>query len=333
MAFDAFLRQTFPGVRITSGRRDPNSPLGRANPRSWHNQGKAWDTAPIEGMDFKDYVSRIGQDYNILEARDEVTNPSRHATGPHWHVAVGDRKEKPPVNNLASLLQGQPQLPQQQPTGLAGLLQQNQIGDPTAMPSLPETPQVKLKAFDKGGNGWQIMGLIGDALQTAGGGRGTYAPAMMDIREREELGRQKLAELMAQREQKQADRAAALEDWQFKEQYQRENPQPTQMTETERLIEAAATLPDDDPKKAMILRALRGSAYDPAVYQPKEDYSVAGRLKVKTTAPGKAPSGGGGTKSITSTARAKYISEAQAAIGRGADPAKVKARLLEMGVQ
>lgn len=233
MSFADYLAQTFPGVRITSGRRDPNSRLGRANPRSWHNQGRAWDTAPVEGLTYEQYVDRIKQDgWDVLEARDEVNNPSRHATGPHWHVAVGGRKE-PQVNGLASLFGQRPnyQTPPynpgvQQPQGLAELLGQGAI-----QPQLPEltAPQANLPkpgAFAKGGKGWQIMGIIGDALQAMGGGQGTYMPAMMDIREREELGRQKLAELMAAREAKQADREAALQDWQLKQEYERNNPAP-----------------------------------------------------------------------------------------------------------
>src|SRR3546814_17694082 len=55
-------------------------------------------------------------------------------------------------------------------------------------------------AFAKGGKGWQIMGIIGDALQAAGGGRPTYAPAMMERQQLETEGRQRLQQLMAHRE-------------------------------------------------------------------------------------------------------------------------------------
>ena len=79
--FDEYLQRQFPGVRVTSGRRDPNSALGRANPRSWHNRGMEWDTAPIEGLSYDQYVDRIKKDgWNVLEARDVVKNPSAHAT-------------------------------------------------------------------------------------------------------------------------------------------------------------------------------------------------------------------------------------------------------------
>ena len=78
----------FPGIEVTQVRRDPNSDLGRANPESYHNFGNnAVDVRPIPGMTFEEYVQTI-QDagFELIEARDEVNNPSAHATGPHWHV-------------------------------------------------------------------------------------------------------------------------------------------------------------------------------------------------------------------------------------------------------
>jgi hypothetical protein len=50
----------------------------------------AVDIAPIPGMTFSQYLARIrGAGHKIIEARDEVKNPSGHATGPHWHVVIG----------------------------------------------------------------------------------------------------------------------------------------------------------------------------------------------------------------------------------------------------
>jgi hypothetical protein len=85
-------RTLFPGVRVTQVRRDPNSALGRANPSSWHTRsGGAVDVAPIPGMTFESYVQRYRDaGYQIIEARDEVRNPSGHATGPHWHIVLGE---------------------------------------------------------------------------------------------------------------------------------------------------------------------------------------------------------------------------------------------------
>ena len=78
----------YPGVEVTQVHRDPNSDLGKANTKSWHNVGnKAVDVRPIPGMTFEEYVQGI-QDagFELIEARDEVNDPSPWATGPHWHV-------------------------------------------------------------------------------------------------------------------------------------------------------------------------------------------------------------------------------------------------------
>ena len=87
----AVIEDIFPGVHVTDNTRDPNSALGRANPDSWHNRsGGAVDVRPIPGMTFDQFVGRIRQSgYSIIEQRDEVKNPSGHATGPHWHVVLG----------------------------------------------------------------------------------------------------------------------------------------------------------------------------------------------------------------------------------------------------
>jgi hypothetical protein len=84
-------RSIFPDIEVTQVRRDPNSSLGKKNPKSWHNKsGAAVDAKPIPGMTFSEYVKRYRDaGYTILEARDEVKNPSGHATGPHWHVVLG----------------------------------------------------------------------------------------------------------------------------------------------------------------------------------------------------------------------------------------------------
>ena len=188
MGFGDYLCIAFPGVRITSSKRDPNSALGRANPKSFHNVGMAWDVAPIPGMTFDQYKSRVEQDgWNVREAIDEVKNPSKHATGPHWHMAVDGRKEQQPMG-LASLMQNNPaiQSPQQflqqppQSPSLASYLQApltNEVMQPAQMPNpsagfveMNPLPGVKPSTFGQGGKGWQIMGIIGDALHAYGSG-------------------------------------------------------------------------------------------------------------------------------------------------------------------
>jgi len=78
----------FPGVVITDTVRDPRSALGRANPNSYHISGHAIDVRAIPGLTFEQYVDRLkSAGVNIVEAIDEYKHPSKHATGPHWHVA------------------------------------------------------------------------------------------------------------------------------------------------------------------------------------------------------------------------------------------------------
>lgn len=78
----------FPDAVITDAERDPNSALGQANPDSYHVQGDgAVDVRPIPGVTFEEFISKLkSEGYEIIEAIDEVNNPSGHATGPHWHV-------------------------------------------------------------------------------------------------------------------------------------------------------------------------------------------------------------------------------------------------------
>lgn len=93
----AIVQGLFPEARITQVRRDPNSALGRANPSSYHNRtAAAVDVAPIPGMTFDQFIGRIRDaGHSIIESRDEVANPSSHATGPHWHVVIGRRSDAP----------------------------------------------------------------------------------------------------------------------------------------------------------------------------------------------------------------------------------------------
>lgn len=64
---------------------------------------------------------------------------------------------------------------------------------PMKDPAMP--PAIKPKAWGKGGKAWKILGIIGDALQTAGGGRATYMPAMLDLQEKVDAERKWQAQL------------------------------------------------------------------------------------------------------------------------------------------
>ena len=89
------VQKLFPGVQVTSSYRPAGTKLkgGQTNDKSWHTQSHAAvDIAPIKGMTFEQYVERLeGAGYGIIEKRDEVNNPSKYSTGPHWHVVLGGR--------------------------------------------------------------------------------------------------------------------------------------------------------------------------------------------------------------------------------------------------
>jgi hypothetical protein len=84
------IESIFPDAKVTEWRRDPKSKLGKANPKSWHNHSRAAvDVKPIPGLSFGAFIDRIkAEGYKIVEKRDEVTNPSKHSTGPHWHTVL-----------------------------------------------------------------------------------------------------------------------------------------------------------------------------------------------------------------------------------------------------
>ena len=102
------VKSLFPTARITSTKRSPMSKLGRANPRSYHNIGKAIDIAPIPGVKFKDYLTSVKNSFReagieIVEAIEEVgKGRSKHATGDHWHIAYSAPKSAPKAPEKAT---------------------------------------------------------------------------------------------------------------------------------------------------------------------------------------------------------------------------------------
>lgn len=99
----AVTESLFPGVRVTSNYRDPNDPLSKANPKSWHTKSRgAVDVAPIKGMTFEQYVQRYRDaGYSIIEAKNEVgAGRSAWATGDHWHVVIGKKGSQSTASTL-----------------------------------------------------------------------------------------------------------------------------------------------------------------------------------------------------------------------------------------
>jgi len=60
-------------------------------------------------------------------------------------------------------------------------------------PSVPAA--IKPGAWSKDGKAWKILGIIGDAMQAATGGQGTYLPAFMDLQKQTADERKRQQEL------------------------------------------------------------------------------------------------------------------------------------------
>lgn len=94
-------------------------------------------------------------------------------------------------------------------------------------PQAPDSGAPRKGLFSKDGTGWKILGVIGDALQTAGGGQGTYTPALMNIQEQVAKEKQLQQRLQAEAEQRRMEREAANAEWDRRFNMQRDNPAPT----------------------------------------------------------------------------------------------------------
>jgi hypothetical protein len=191
------LRQLYPDARVTSARRDPNSALGRANPHSYHNIGQAFDIAPMHGVSFGDYVNNLKSNgVNVVEALDEASNPKPWTTGPNWHIAYGASQVAPPQRKprtladaaLPGVIHGygggtwNPDGSQATPVSLGDTQPMQQA--PRTLADL-QTPQVAPKhgLFGKGGDGWKILGILGDSYSEANGRQGNYIPELQKQRE------------------------------------------------------------------------------------------------------------------------------------------------------
>lgn len=77
----------------------------------------------------------------------------------------------------------------------------------------------KPSAFGQGGKAWQILGVLGDAMQTWGGGHGTYVPAMLDLQQQTAAEKRQL-EMYKQK------RSDDWTDFQREHQWQVDHPKP-----------------------------------------------------------------------------------------------------------
>lgn len=221
---------------------------------------------------------------------------------------------------------------------------------------IPTAPRVQPKFFDKAGLGSKLLNGLDAFVTTLGAARGNPMQLQM-LQQRAGMQRQAQEDERADQryrqqmemQQAQANRPQVVNTGGGG--YTIVNPsdgsvigerQPVpQQGETERLIAAYGVLPDGDPRKPLIERAIRGYQYTAPVMQARTDGQIAvadrraansAALKAQPTYANTHPKGGGGG-GITATARARYMAEAEAAIARGAPREAVMARLAKMGVQ
>jgi hypothetical protein len=203
------LHQQFPGAFVTSGARDPNSKLGKANPRSYHNVGEAFDIRPMPGVDFNSYVQSLkSAGLPVVEALDEVKHPKPWTTGPNWHVAfAGDRKVAP-IDMIRRAQAFNVNIPQDamppagEPMSEASPMKPNIADLISKLPGLQPLPVDKPQ---KGSIWGAILGAISDGLLVGGGKDPIYAPSMLRRQEMEQNridSREKLnAEIAAKRDE------------------------------------------------------------------------------------------------------------------------------------
>lgn len=185
---------------------------------------------------------------------------------------------------------------------------------------------------------------FGHALTIASGGNLGNALAYMDQQQRQGQDDQldrvyRLAQIQKALQPEKPDFQTVGDQYGTVDSSGKFNPQGT----VERAPTGTAALYDlwnketDPAKKAMLGRILPGAAYDPETIAAKQADALAliaartqGQIQAKQTPSASSGARGGG---VTANKRADIIAQAQRAIQAGADPAKVHARVAQLGVQ
>lgn len=215
----------------------PQTKYGRALGSTQMLPGTAEEMARKLGLQFRPdlltaptdegraYQRQLGEAY--LQEGFQKTGNARDALR-YYHGGPDRRKWGPKTdayaNKVLSLAgDAQPMMPQQEvpPVFSGGLpMQDEPIGvssqgslanlidlDPRALGQ--QAPQINHKpgAFDKGGKGWVIAGIIADAIAGGFGGRGGFAPTYLATQQDERENERRLAE---HRERVEAQRAERM---------------------------------------------------------------------------------------------------------------------------
>ena len=201
-----------------------------------------------------------------------------------WEMAT-----QPTQDQMAQAYQSNPSFNQQQ-----------QFGHPGGVPVVEGLKPSHPGFFDKGGMGARlgkgILGGIADGIAKWGGAPPGYANAMQAKQEYEQRQQELQQQMQARQQERQQSSADAWDMWQRQQDYQRENPDPTDL---QRKVEFAFSLPDG-PERQAAIQGIQGYGYSPQVMDAKlaqqqqliNDRAAAQR-SVKMTAPGGNGGGGG----------------------------------------
>lgn len=171
---------------------------------------------------------------------------------------------------------------------------------PMLQQPLPQDPRIEKAMqpgfFGKGGKGWTLAGILGDALQTMGGGQATFAPQQQRWQEMEEARQSRLAELLERRNRPSPVNLGngGFGTWSADGGLQVEREPMQQPGEQERLLERYLD-PNTPPEiKELIRPMMRGAQYDPRLMAPIIQLKTDAAQELKQTAPGSSSGGGGG---------------------------------------
>lgn len=211
----------------------PRTPYGRALGSTQMLPDTAREMAQKLGLPFRidlltsptdegrEYQRRLGEAYlqegfaKTGNTRDALRyyhgGPDRSKWGPKTNAyadkvmsLAGDAQPMMPQQNIPPVMQGGMSL-QDEPLGIAGIINQPlSVGGPNVQPQ--EMPKVKVGAFDKGGKGWVIAGIIADALAGGFGGRGGFAPTYLAMQEQEREAQERLARRQEEMEARRQER-------------------------------------------------------------------------------------------------------------------------------
>lgn len=195
-----------------------------------------------------EYQRRIGEAYlqegfektgNVRDAlRYYHGGPDRKMWGPKTNayaeevLARAGNPQPMPIQPYSPMPRPQEML-NDQPVDVLG---QGSLAELMQLSPVSAAPEVKPRAFDKGGKGWVIAGIIADAIAGGFGGRGGFAPTFLAMQEDERNAERQRMEYQRSREDRMEDARIMLQRQIALEDYKRANPEPPNPTNAAKML-------------------------------------------------------------------------------------------------